>query len=332
MTGMRSFRAFFLASACAAALASSAGPTWAQPTQQQLSEARTLANQGRSALLQKKFADAIDPLRQAVAIDPSPQIKLDLARALDGAGKLVEASTILHELEASPDKQIQASAKGLVAEIEGRIPWIMVKVHGPKEGEATILIDGKETDASFEVPIDPGDHVVRAEAEGWKPSEKQASLGNGEHLELELSLERDPSAASEEEEEEEKPAVVAPPPSAWPRPNLPVMIALGTGAAGVAIGSLFGILAFTSTSSAKERCSGNICPNDSETADARDAAIRNGNVSTAGFIIGGLGVGTAAVLYYMTQMKAAPAAAPQKESATIHPWIGPGQAGVFGTF
>lgn len=329
---MRSFRAFFLASACAAALASSAGPTWAQPTDKQLSEARTLAIQGRSALLQKKFADAVEPLRKAAAIDPSPQIKLDLARALDGAGKLVEASTILNELKDSPDKQVQDAARKLVTDIEGRIPWIMVTVKGPKEGEATILIDGKETDASFEVPIDPGEHVIRAEAEGWKPAEKQANAGNGEHLELEISLERDPSAASEEEEEEEKPAEAPPPAMSWPKPNLPVMVALGTGAAGVAIGSLFGILAFTSTSSAKERCSGNICPDDPETVDARDAAVRNGNISTAGFIIGGLGVGTAAALYYMTQMRAAPAAAPAKESATIHPWIGPGQAGVFGTF
>lgn len=332
MRRMRSFRAFFLGSACAALLVSSAGPSWAQPTDQQLAEARTLAIQGRSALLQKKFADAIDPLRKAAALDPNPQIKLDLAKALDGAGKLVEASTILNELKESPDKQIQASARKLVTDIEGRIPWIMVTVKGPKEGEATILIDGKETDASFEVPIDPGEHVIRAEAEGWKPSEKQATAGNGEHLELEISLERDPAAA--EEEEEVKPVEAPPPASTWPRPNLPVMVALGTGAAGVAIGSLFGILAFTSTSSAKERCSGNICPNDPETVDARDAAVRNGNISTAGFIIGGLGVGTAAVLYYMTQMKAAPAAAPApaKESATIHPWIGPGQAGVFGTF
>ena len=329
---MLPLRAFCLATACAAAAISApSGPAWAQPavqqpTLQQRAEARTLASQGRAALKEQRFADAIDPLRRSVELDPNPQIKLDLGRALDGAGKLVEASTVLHEVEntAGQDKLTLEAARKLVGEVEARIPWIQVSVKGPKE--AKILIDGKETDASFEVPIDPGEHEVQAEADGFLPAEKKVKLAEGEHLEVELTL--DP------EEEEEKPVAPATPPptSSFELPGTPVLVAFGVGAAGVAVGSLFGILAFTETSSAKERCDGNRCPNDSEVVDARDAALRNGTISTVGFVLGGVGIAAGVTMMLTGIGNPPPPAAPAAQGLQVRPWVGAGQAGVVGTF
>ncbi|AKT36488.1 PEGA domain-containing protein [Chondromyces crocatus] len=328
---MRLPRALLFAATFAALVPASPHPASAQLSAEQRAEAQSLTTQGRNALRQQRFADAIDPLTRAVELAPTPQLKLELAQALSGAQRLVEASKILHEIGNAPAetpqaKQTQAAARKMVSEVEARIPWIQIAVLGPKEGEARILIDGKETDASFEVPIDPGEHTVRVEAEGFKPVERQPALAEGEHLELELTLEPDGSV-----EKEVEPAPLPPPKPRRSTPTL-AMVAFGAGGLGVAVGSLFGILAFTETSAAKEHCAGNICPNTPDVVSSRDAALRNGTISTVGFVVGGVGLAAGAVLLLTAPKRPAPSASPSQEAATIRPWIGAGQAGVVGTF
>jgi hypothetical protein len=305
------------------ALAELGSPAWAAPTGKDKAEAKKLAAQGRAALKNKRFDEAETALRRANELDPSPQLKLDLARALSGAGKLVEASTVLHEIEAAPgkgwqDKLVRGSAKKLLGEIEGRIPWIQVTVTGPKPAEASVSIDGNEIDATAEVPIDPGDHVVQVEAPGWVSAEEKVKLGEGVHRQVKIKLEREAAAAP------------PPPPPDTGGSKVPAIIAFGVGVAGTGVGAVFGILAFQQTSEAKERCDGNVCPDDPRVVNARDAAVQYGNISTIGFIAGGVGVATGIVLLLVSSGSDEPE--PTDASARIQPWIGPGQAGVIGRF
>jgi hypothetical protein len=113
--------------------------------------------------------------------------------------------------------------------------------------------------------------------------------------------------------------------------TLPAAIAFGVGAAGVGVGTVFGLLAVRDTGAAKAGCSGNVCPYDPEVVSARDAAIRNGNLSTAAFIAGGAGVAAGVVLLLVSSAPREPPGGGAR-SAFLHPFLGPGQAGVTGAF
>lgn len=334
MRRMRPPRALWLAAACAA-LCSLSTPAWAAPTPKDKAEAATLAVEGRAALQKQQFDDAIKAFRRADELDPTLTAKLDLARALAGAGKLVEASTTLHAIDGAPgdtyfDKQAKDEAKKLLGEVEARIPWLQVTVVGPKPEEAKVTIDGKEVDVSGEVPLDPGEHQVKVEAKGWKPGEAKATLADAAHDEVKVELEREEPAAPPPP----PPQPLAPPP---PKPKLPstALVAFGVGGAGVAIGSVFGVLAFLGTSDVEDRCKGKTCP-PSARRDL-DAALLNGNISTVAFAVGGVGLATGVVLL-VTAPRPAPQPAPQTGARQpaprgwVQPYVGLGQAGVVGAF
>jgi hypothetical protein len=319
---MRTPRAAWLTAAFAllVLLPSAAGAA----TAKEKAEAKALAAQARSAVKEQRFDDAVEALRHADQLDPGPQLKLDLSRALIGAGKLVEASTILHQLEGVtaktlPEKKVQGAAKKLLGELETRIPWIQVTVAGPKEGEATTTLDGQEVDATSEVPVDPGEHEVAVEAKGWKRAEKRVKVAEGAHEAVKIKLER-----------EAAPAPPPPPPESGGS-KVPAAIAFGVGAAGTGVGAVFGLLAFNKTTAAKDSCKDNVCPDNPAVVKTRDQAVQYGNVSTVGFIVGGVGVATGIVLLITSSGSSEPAPGETK-SAWVRPWVGPGQAGVLGQF
>ena len=319
---MRTPRAAWLTAAFALLALSPAAAGAA--TAREKAEAKALSAEARAAVKQQRFDDAIEALRRADQLDPTSQTKLDLARALIGAGKLVDASAVLHQLEGAParslpEKRAQGAAKRLLGELEKRIPWLQVAVSGPKEGEATTTLDGKEVDATSEVPVDPGEHVVAVEAEGWKRSERRVELAEGTHETVKIKLARD--------------APDAPPP---PRPEsggsrVPAVIAFSVGAAGAGVGAVFGLLAFNKTGAAKESCKEDVCPDDPNVVKTRDEAVKYGNISTVGFIVGGVRLATGIVLLITSSGSSDPEPA-GKKSAWVEPWIGPGQAGVLGAF
>ena len=192
---MRPARSFFLAAACAA-LCSISAPAWSQPSPKDKIEAITLTSSGRTALKEGRFQDAITALSRANELDPTAPIKVDLARAQAGAGRLVDASTTLHGIDRAAattplEKQATEDSKKLLAEIEARIPWLLVTIQGPKDGKASATVDGKEVDVTAEVPLDPGEHTVKVEADGWKPREEKVTLAEGVHEEVKVQLERD---------------------------------------------------------------------------------------------------------------------------------------------
>src|SRR5512132_1624503 len=152
----------FVLVALSAGVAAAASP-------KEKAEARSLSAAAKKAMKERRLPDAEQALRRAVELDPTPQARIDLAATLSAEGKLVEASRLLHGITdgaaASPaTKKSHDQAKKALAEIEPRIPWIQVDVGGPSAGAARATIDGKDVDASSEVPFDPGDHQVAVAA------------------------------------------------------------------------------------------------------------------------------------------------------------------------
>jgi hypothetical protein len=101
------------------------------------------------------------------------------------------------------------------------------------------------------------------------------------------------------------------------------------GAVGFGLGIGFGVIALGQTSDAKKNCTGNVCS--PAAADDISASKTSGNVSTAGFIIGGAGVAAGVVMLIV--LSGGPAKKADKAAThTITPWVGLGSAGVSGKF
>ena len=115
--------------------------------------------------------------------------------------------------------------------------------------------------------------------------------------------------------------------------QIPAIASFGVGAAGIAVGTVFGLFAFDETNRARQFCDGNLCPARPEVIEARNVAIANGNVSTVGFVVGGVGV-AAGVILLITSSGGSdkPEDKEKKDAFRVVPYVGPGEVGVVGTF
>jgi hypothetical protein len=98
------------------------------------------------------------------------------------------------------------------------------------------------------------------------------------------------------------------------------------------LGTVFGIMALNDTAEAKRSCDGNICPDTARVRKARDSAILNGNVSTATFIIGGVGLAAGGAMLVLQLVSPPPKPPPGPEKAFVRPYVGAGEAGLYGAF
>jgi hypothetical protein len=321
---MRPLRLFFTAPALAALLSISS-VALAAPSPKDRADARALVAAGKKAMKDKRWAQAVIALKKAEKLDPSPGLALDVAQAQIGAGKLTEASKTLALVAEGTDaapaaKKAREAAKKALADLKARIPTAKVTVAGPSSAKVTLLVDGVEVDGADEISVNPGDHTVGAAADGFVAAEKDVHFTEGGREEVTLRLKKiapaGAVAAVEGDGEGKKTGS-----------RTPGAVVTTLGGVGLLVGGIFGGLAFTATASAKAQCTGNVCPQVATDDIARSKTY--GNVSTAAFIAGGAVALTGIVL-----IVAAPGGKSDdaSRSARVSPWIGPGGAGVSGSF
>ena len=109
-------------------------------------------------------------------------------------------------------------------------------------------------------------------------------------------------------------------PTRWP-----IYASFAVGAVGLGVGAVFGALAISETSTVKSSCVNGTCP--ARVGDDLATAQRNGDVSTAAFIVGGAFAATGVVLLIALPGKKADAT-----TGAVTPWIGPRALGVSGSF
>jgi hypothetical protein len=308
--------AFVLGSSLLAASAHAA------PTPRDRTDAAVFTNKARAASSAKRYDEAADLLRKADQLDPTPQRKIDLAKALVPLGKLVEASSLLNSVIndttlGPKDKGAKDQAKKQLAQFESRIPWLSVHVVGPTKG-AHVEIDGKEVEPDAEAPIDPGSHKVGVDCDGWESGDRSVTVAEGEHKQITITLTPGTKTATAK-------------PKSSGGTKWPAVASFVLGAAGIGVGSAFGIMAFDETAKAKQFCDGNRCPARPEVLDARNVAIANGNVSTVGFVVGGVGV-AAGIVLLLTVGASNDKPAEKKDALVVVPYVGAGEVGVVGTF
>lgn len=307
---------------------------YARPTQSQRAAARKHANSGRELFKEEKYAQAIEEFRAAEDLVHAPPHLLYVARALAKLGKLIEARETYQRIAderlatgAPPAfEKAQEAARTERNALDARIPKITVAIEGPDTSATTVTIDGVPVDAATvgePLPLDPGEHHVAAEADGFVAERKSFELTEGEGtVEIQLVLGRATGTTPDDPGGEE---------GGGGEISYPPFILMGAGVLVMGIGGITGGLALGKAGELKDACPQNPCPTENESL--ADDANTMATVSTVSFIVGGLAT-AAGVGWLIWDLTAAPADEEEADALglRIRPYMGPGAVGLHGRF
>jgi hypothetical protein len=323
--------------------------------------ARALGLEGQQALDSKDYQKAEDRFRRADKLVHAPTLELGLARALAGVGKYVESQETYNRIirEGLPPGAPEAFKKALdeakkeVDSVAPKVAGATITVKGPNGVDVAdpkvFLDEHLVNSASLGVrrAVDPGPHVLRVSADGYKPSEVRFTVPEGGSVNEPVVLDKEVGAA----------APATPPPttvggststgpatagmSAPPTPEQPAAkgshsilpwVAFGIGGAGLVVGAITGLVAMGDHSSLQSKCTNGTCgPAQQNDLNSYHSM---GTISTVGFVVAGVGA-AAGVILLVTQPKGEnPSATPPAAASGLHvvPVVGLGSIGAAGTF
>lgn len=312
-------------------------PAHAQSYREKI-EAQKAARAGKLALRQGKFDEAASKLEEANGVMDVPSWKLDQARALielqrlRDAGEVAEACAAQESVRQWAEKQAQKKCAELIEELDQRTPKLSLSVFEPSADQVTVEVDGEEVDVDQPLRLDPGEHAIVAKAEGYETFTDAVTLGEGDDKGLEIKMTAlVTDTGPEEGEDDDEGGGFSP---------VPAYISWGVGAVGLGVGIGFGIAAIQSTNDilrVYECSSTSVCQASTEAErqqlqDDLDTSKLNGNLSTAGFVIGIAGVLGGTALYLVHTFSDGEDEGAEEEEARVTPVVGPGFVGVTGTF
>jgi hypothetical protein len=318
-------------------------------------EARRVAEEGARALEAHHFQVALERFRRAEILAHTPAYCLGVARAEAGLNKVVAARStyadLLREASSSTigvDPNVVDAARRDLANVESRIALATISVSGPA-APYVVLDNTPLPDSAFgrRNLVDPGTHVVRATARGFRPLERSFTVHEGG--EVVAVLEMAPDADGESTENDGAPVANLAPAhgssaaSLWPARNATsyedgwdtekphvehgvssyrwgAYAAFGLGGAGLLLGIVEGLSASSKVSELQSNCAPFCSQSDVDTVRTMQL------LAVAGFV--GAGVGAAAGL---TLLFVEPKPKPLT-GAHVSPYVGLGSVGAVGRF
>lgn len=296
-----------------------------------IAAARTLGQDGVLLAEQGKCPQAIEKLGRAEKLHHAPTTALKLAECEIETGKIVDGTERLHRLLREPRSPnapqvfvaAYAKAERVLAAAAPKIALLRIEVRAPSGVEVAVTVNGEPVPnvlVGDQRPTDPGTRQVRATAPGFLPASAEVTLKEGEAREVTLTLAPDPNARTE-----------APPPERAPLPGddggattrTLAYVAFGVGAVGIGFGAAGGVITAGKASTLDANCRDKACPPSQR--DTLDAAQTWSTVSTIGFVVGGVGIATGALLLLFGGSGRAAA------KRTVQPVVGVSYVGLHGT-
>jgi len=300
---------------------------------------RKLSSDGVAAYQDGDYQRAVEKLEKAWSILQTAPLGLWSGRALEKAGRLVEASERYMAAKRAPldrggDRDAQESARAeaeaAYEAVQPRVPTITLQFTGAQATELTVVVAGKTILPDFvglPVPVDPGTVDVSAQR-GTEPAvTTQVSLREGDHEVVTLDFRAagaEGGAASAQAEGENAPADTGPsdagarkgswqPVAGW--------IGVGLGGASLILGGITGGMVLSKWQELGCGDGAPLCDaGPDETAPINDLRT----VSTIGFIAGGV-LAAAGITLLLT--------APKKpREVALRPYFGFDSVGITGTF
>jgi len=304
--------------------------------------ARELGQTGQAALDSHDWKRAEDDFRRADALFHAPTLTLGLARAQAGQGRVVEAWESYHRIILDNNTSSPIFAKALadaqaeIGSVEGRRARVTINVQGAEAPKVTIDDAPIRAEAlGVERLVDPGQHLIKATADGYKPASQTITLAEGGMQTVTLTLQKETGGVVGA-------PVVAPIPAGTPAPQpeatatssgggsgmkTGAFVSFGVGGAGLILGAITGGLALSKHSTLSSECKDGTCPQ-SASSDLSSYHTM-GSLSTVGFIVAGVGAAGGVTLFLLAP-KGAPSA--PATGLRVTPFVGLGSAGAVGTF
>lgn len=268
-----------------------------------------------------KCEEAIPHFVESLKLDTKAITLINLAACEEKTNKLADA--LGHWVEARGRAQaegnaaIQEEAEKKAKALETRIPKLTLVLAGAPP-DAEVVRDGVALGAAsmgVPLPVNPGAHTLVVRAKEHEDTSESVSIAEGENKRVELKLggpkKTGPNGPVGSEKE-----------SASGGTSPLVYVGFGTAIAGVAVGSIFGIMTLGKGSDAKNACPSGACKDQSALDDAKSGQTL-GTISTIGFIVGG--IGAAVGVYALVWGK-------PKVSTSVALDVGPMGGGLRGTF
>ena len=315
------------------------------PTDEEKASARLFGTEGVQLAMNGDCRGAVEKLTRAETLVHAPTTAVPLAHCQIELGRIVNGTEILNRVineplsANAPQPWVEAKqrARALLDAAAPRIGRLRVHVDRPPGAPdgLQVTVDGALLPAVLldnDRPTDPGVHRVSARQEGFTAAEMDVSLAEGQSQTVSLRLDVSPGGPAGSPPWPAQATLGAPGPAAADTQthsanHLPAYLAFGAGAAGVAVGAVFGILALSTKSTLDSSCpSKPNCP-DSSSSDI-DALHTNAILSTVGWGIAAAGAAAGAILL-LTERPAEP---PKAARLELWPWLGPGSAGFSGSF
>jgi hypothetical protein len=305
--------------------------------------ARSLAGQAKDSFDRGDYQKAQDLFHRAYTLVQAPTISLYEARALVKLGRLVEAEeaytrTVRTNLDGESSDQFRKAVREAEPELvalQPRIPrlTIVVSGEGASDPNLRVSLDGEPVKSALigvEMPVNPGNHTLTARAGTGRVTQQTLVIHERERKSAELTVAKAAIAA---------PANTAPAPPAATRDTAPApierpaspwqkkaaFVAGGVGLAGLGTGIVTGVMASSRYSTAELECPSHTCAPGSAGDDAIRGFRSLKTISTAGYIVGGLGLAAGVTLFI---------AAPSNKqgAAALGVYVGGNQAGIAGAF
>jgi len=271
--------------------------------QDDMQRAKELFEQGVSGMNAGEFETACPALTEAYELSKRPGPLFTSAECYAKWGKVATAQSRYRSYlsvyvaldpegkEAEEDRQ--TVAKEQIGALDGMVPTLTL-VLAPSAPEGTVVTrDGESVPSSSlgkAQALDPGSYTVTIETPSGEIREQTVVLRVAENKKLVLEL-----SASSGGDGDDTP--VEPAPADGEAMRTGAFVAGGIGIVGVTLGIVTGVVALAKKGDISDNCEGEICNQDGK--DAADSAQLFGTLSTVGFIVGGVGLATGAVLFVL---------------------------------
>ena len=273
-----------------------------------------LFNKGVAEMEAGRYPAACPALAESHRLDPRAGTVFTLAECEMKWGKLASAVAhysdyvgLVSRMQAA-DKARHGervkTAEQQLAKLRPQVPQLSLVLPGAAPKGTVVKRDGvtlSEVSLGSSLPVDPGEHVIVTQVPSGPEHEQKVSIGVGENKRVELEIELPKDSASPQ------PVGAAPASghidtSTAPGPEHSPSgagrtwgyVAGGIGVAGLAVGTVTGLMSMSKKKIVDDNCSGAVC--NEQGVSAADDGKTLGTISTVGFGIGIAGLATGVVL------------------------------------
>lgn len=262
--------------------------------------AEALFEQARAAMAAGDYDIACARLRDSDKLDPAVGTRFNLADCEERRGHVATAWSLFRGVtsELSQDDDRKPIAEERAKALEPRMPYLTLQRRPETPTGARVRVDGVELgegSVGVPLPMDPGNHELVL-VSGGTEQKSNFQLRESQHLELPLRWSNGsvatPAGASAQARTEAEPAS----PLGSGRRQW-AYVAGGVGLAGVALGTVSGIITLSKKSTANANCSDEQHVCNQAGVEANESGRTFAALSGVGFGIGVAGLATATVLW-----------------------------------